>query len=161
MQDRRVCSAAGSWHASAKDTELWTATGELYGARLLACEWRTPGPTDAQVELSLDSCHVERDAFILTNDPAVHALTAWRTYTEGAPGALAHQLLHIVRTTAPGGSLRRAQPDRLRTWLLRLPGRMTRRARRKYVQLVRDEPLRKLLPAALRSLTALQPLAAA
>jgi hypothetical protein len=143
------------------------------------------------VELALDSCHVERDAFILTNDPAVHALTAWRTYNEGAlieqrieepgqlavgrtavddiggnmllwaPGALAYQLLHIVRTTALSGSWRRAQPDRLRTWLFRLPGRITRHARKTYVQLVRDEPLRKPLPAALRSLTSLPPLAAA
>jgi hypothetical protein len=143
------------------------------------------------VELALDSCHVERDAFILASDPAVHALTAWRTYSEGALieqrieepgqlavgrtavddiggnmllwalGALAYQLLHIVRTTAPGGSWRRAQPDRLRTWLARPPGRITRHARKTSVQLVRDEPLRKPLPAALRSLTALPPLAAA
>jgi hypothetical protein len=36
-----VRSPAGAWRASAKDRDLGTATGELYGGRLLACEWRT------------------------------------------------------------------------------------------------------------------------
>jgi hypothetical protein len=186
-----VRSAAGTWRASAKDTNLWTATGELYGVRLLACEWRTFSRAATEGQLALDSYHVERDAFILSNDPAIHALTAWRTYNEGALveqrieelgqlavgqtavddiggnmllwalGALTYQLLHIVRTTALNGSWRKAQPDRLRTWLFRLPGKITQHARKTYVQLVRDEPLRKPLLAALRSLTSLQPLATA
>jgi hypothetical protein len=59
-----------------------------------------------------------------------------------ALGALTCQLLHIVRTTALGGSWRKAQPDRLRNWLFRLPGKITQHARKTYVQLVRDEPLR-------------------
>jgi hypothetical protein len=37
-----VRSAAGSWRPSAKDTDLWTATGELRGARLLACDRDEP-----------------------------------------------------------------------------------------------------------------------
>jgi hypothetical protein len=186
-----VRSAAGTWRASAKDAGLWTATGELYGVRLLACEWRTSLRPAMEGQLALDSYHVERDSFILTNDPAIHALTAWRTYNEGALveqrieelgqlavgrtavddiggnmllwalGALTYQLLHIVRTTALGGSWRKAQPDRLRAWLFRLPGKITHHARKTYVQLVRDEPLRKPLLAALRSLTSLQPLSVA
>jgi hypothetical protein len=79
-----VRSAAGAWRASAKDTDLWTATGELYGVRLLACEWRTFRRAAMEGQLALDSYHVERDAFIFTNDPAIHALTAWWTYNEGA-----------------------------------------------------------------------------
>lgn len=185
-----VRSAAGSWRSSAKEPALWTASGELYGVRLLACEWRVPLQADSGGELPLDSYKVERDAFILTNDPAVHALTAWRTYNEGALveqrieelgqlavghtavddvggnkllwalGALAYQLMHFVRTTALTGSWRKAQPERLRAWLFRLPGKLTRHARKTYVQLVREEPLRKPLLAALRSLKDVQPLSA-
>jgi hypothetical protein len=186
-----VRRAAGAWRASAKDADLWTATGELYGMRLLACEWRTTRAADTQGELALGSYSVERDAFILTNDPTIHALTAWRTYNEGALveqriaelgqlavgqtavddiggnrllwalGALTYQLLHIIRTTALSGSWRTAQPERLRAWLFRLPGKLTRHARKTNVQLVREEPLRKPLLAALRTLTRLRPLSAA
>jgi hypothetical protein len=184
-----VRRAAGAWRASAKDAGLWTATGELYAARLLACEWQTTMAAE-DGQLALDSYSVERDAFILTNDLTIHALTAWRTYNEGALveqrieelgqlavgrtavddiggnkllwalGALSYQLLHIIRTTALSGSWRKAQPDRLRAWLFRLPGKLTRHARKTYVQLVREEPLRKPLLAALRSLTRLRPLSA-
>ena len=168
-----VCSTAGSWRASAKAPALWRASGELYGVRLLASEWRVPLSADGDGELPLDSYKVERDAILLTNDPAVHALTAWWTYSEGAKveqrieelgqlaigrtavddvggnqllwalGAVAYQLLHIVRTTALSGGWRRAQPERMRAWLFRLPGKLTRHARKTYVQLVREEPLRK------------------
>jgi hypothetical protein len=184
-----VRSAAGAWRASAKDAALWTATGELYGVRLLACEWRVPLRAE-EGQLALDSYKVERDAFVLTNDPAIHALTAWRTYNEGALveqrieelgqlavgrtavddvagnrllwalGALAYQLVHFIRTTALSGSWRKAQPQRLRAWLFRLPGKLTRHARKTYVQLVREEPQRKPLLAALRNLTKLRPLSA-
>jgi hypothetical protein len=185
-----VRRAAGTWRASAKDTSLWTASGELYGVRLLACEWRTATAADDEGELALDSYTVERDAFILTNDPTVHALTAWRTYNQGALveqrieelsqlavgrtavddtggnkllwalGALSYQVLHIIRTTALSGNWRSAQPQRLRAWLFRLPGKVTRHARKTYIQLVREEPLRKPLLTALRALTRLRPLAA-
>jgi hypothetical protein len=185
-----VRGAAGTWRPSAKDPTLWTATGELYGVRLLACEWRVPLQAEGGDELPLDSYKVERDAFVLTNDPSIHALTAWRTYNEGALveqrieelgqlavgrtavddvggnkllwalGALAYQLMHFVRTTALRGSWRAAQPARLRAWLFRLPGKLTRHARKTYVQLMREEPLRKYLLAALRSLKDVQPLSA-
>ena len=186
-----VRSAAGAWRPSTKDAGLWTAAGELYGVRLLACEWRTTSPAGKDGQLALGSYEVLRDAFILTNDPTIHALTAWRTYNAGALveqrieelgqlsvgrtavddiggnkllwalGALAYQLLHIVRTTALSGSWRKAQPARLRAWLFRLPGKLTRHARKTYVQLVRNEPLRKPLLAALRRSTGLQPMAVA
>lgn len=186
-----VRSAAGVWRSSAKDDRLWTATGELYGVRLLACEWRVSSRSHDDGQLALDSYSVERDAFILSNDLMIHALTAWRTYNEGALveqrieelgqlavgrtavddiggnkllwalGALAYQLLHIVRTTALSGSWRKAQPERLRAWLFRLPGKLTHHARKTYVQLVRDEPQRKPLLAALRNLTHLRHLSAA
>src|SRR5690606_20090827 len=88
-------------------------------------------------------------AHLLTNIAAIHALTAWRLYNRGAVvehriaelaqlgigktavddlggnrllwamGALAYQLLHVIRTTALTGSWRRAQPERIRSWILR------------------------------------------
>jgi hypothetical protein len=67
-----------------------------------------------------------------------------------ALGALAYQMLHIIRTTAHSGSWRRAQPKRLRVWLFRLPAKLTTHARKQYVQLQRAEPLRRDLLAALR-----------
>jgi hypothetical protein len=178
----------GAWRRSEKDDRIWTATGTLYGARLLACEWRVPIQQTSPDELAIDSYEIEQNAFVLTNDQGVHALTAWRTYNEGtlveqrieelgqlamgrtaiddvggnkllwAIGALAYQMLHTIRTTALNGSWRTAQPERIRAWLLRLPGRFTQHARKAYVQLVREEPLRKPLLAALRELGRLPPL---
>jgi hypothetical protein len=110
----RVRSAAGSWRPSAKDTDLWTATGELRGARLLACEWRTYN------EGALVEQRIEEPGQLAVGRTAVDDIGG--NMLLWAPGALAYQLLHIVRTTAPGGSLRRVQPDRLRTWLALLPG---------------------------------------
>src|SRR5690606_9431958 len=51
-----------------------------------------------------------------------------------AMGALAYQLLHVIRTTALTGSWRRAQPERIRSWMLRLSAKLTRHARKTYVQ---------------------------
>lgn len=177
-----------AWRRSEKDDRIWTATGTLYDARLLACEWRVAIRQTSPDELPIDSYEVDRDAFVLTNDPGVHALTAWRTYNEGALveqrieelgqlsvgrtaiddiggnkllwglGALAYQMVHIIRTTALHASWRTAQPARIRAWLLRLPGRFTRHARKEYLQMVREEPLRKPLLAALRELGRLPPL---
>jgi len=179
-----VLRKLGSWRQSEKEPRIWTATGELYGARLLACEWRLPRPPRPD-ELRIDSYEVEKRALVLTNEPGVHALTAWRTYNRGAVveqhiaelgqlalgrtavddlggnkllwalGAVAYQVLHVIRTTALRGSWRRAQPARLRAWLFRLPGKFTRHARKEYVQLVRGEPVRKELLSALRELSAL------
>jgi len=67
-----------------------------------------------------------------------------------ALGALAYQMLHMIRTTALSGSWRRAQPKRLRAWLFRLPAKLTTHARKQYVQLQRAEPLRRELLQALR-----------
>jgi hypothetical protein len=187
-EQRWALNLLSSWRNSEKDPRIWTASGALYGARLLACEWRTPtrvrnedGPM-----LPLETHAVERRALVLTNDPAMHALTAWRCYNRGALveqrieelgqlsvgrtavdhldgnrllwaiGALTYQLLHILRTTTLTGRWRRAQPNRLRHWLLRLPAKLTRHARKEYVQLMRREPLRKLLLSALRAINSLR-----
>ena len=126
-------------------------------------------------------------AHLLTNLPGLAALTVWRLYNQGAVveqrlkecyqlgfgrtaiddkdgnailaalGALAYQLLHVIRTTALKGSWRRAQPATLRTWLLRLPGKCTTHARKTYLHLLAGEPLRFHLLHALRCLAGLPP----
>jgi hypothetical protein len=181
-----VHSHLSSWRQSEKDERIWTASGTLYGARLLGCEWRVRARSDDRTELPLDTYTVATCALVLTNDPGMHAVTAWRTYNQGALveqrieelgqlsigrtavdhidgnrllwaiGAIAYQLLHIVRTTALTGNWRRAQPNRLRHWLLRLPAKLTRHARKEYVQLVRGEPMRPVLLSALRAINTLR-----
>src|SRR5690606_37033288 len=96
-------------------------------------------------ELALETCEVTKRAHVLTNIAAIHALTAWRLYNRGAVvehriaelaqlgigktavddlggnrllwamGALAYQLLHVIRNhrshreLAPGSA--RADPE--------------------------------------------------
>jgi hypothetical protein len=136
--------------------------------------------------LGLESFEVKDRAHVLTNVEGIHAVSAWRRYNAGAVvedrikemgelgagrtavddlggnhllwsmAALAYQLLHFIRTTALSGSWRKAQPSRLRNWLLRLPAKLTRHARKLYVQLQRDEPLRQEFLRALRMLERLR-----
>jgi len=168
----------GPWRRSAKSDkvfpshELWTTSGTLWDARLLSIQTRKP----------LDTYETPLTAHVLTNIEGIHALTAWRRYNQGAVveqrieeltqlglghtavddldgnallwslGMLAYQLLHTLRSTALSGSWRRAQPKRLRLWLLRLPAKLTGHARKSYLQLPKDDPARSLLLGALRKL---------
>lgn len=129
----------------------------------------------------------ERVAHVLTNLADRHALTVWRCYNAGAVveqrikecyqlgfgqtaiddrdgnallaglGAVAYQMLHLVRTTAFEGRWRTAQPATLRTWFLRLPAKLTTHARKRYVHLLTTEPMRRPLLKALRKLAGLDP----
>ena len=160
--------------------ELWTTSGKLWGARLLSIQTRRPLAGDDLLEL--DTYEVPLTAHVLTNIEGIHAVTAWRRYNQGAVieqrieelgqlglgatavddlagnallwslGILAYQLLHTLRSTALSGSWRRAQPKRLRLWLLRLPAKLTGHARKAYLQLLKHDPARRLLLAALRRL---------
>jgi hypothetical protein len=164
---------------SRKDSQLWTASTTLYGARLLTLEKRRE-VGGAEGELALGSYEVEKTAHVLTNVEGISALSAWRLYNRGALveqrieelgqlslgqtavddlggnhllwalGALAYQMLHMIRTTALSGAWRRAQPKRLRAWLFRLPAKLTTHARKQYVQFQRAEPMRRELLRALR-----------
>jgi hypothetical protein len=177
-----VRSELGSARRSSKDRKLWSRSGTLYGARLLSVE-RRRRTIDA---LGLESFEVKDRAHVLTNVEGIHAVSAWRRYNAGAVvedrikemgelgagrtavddlggnhllwsmAALAYQLLHFIRSTALSGSWRKAQPSRLRNWLLRLPAKLTRHARKLYVQLQRDEPLRQEFLRALRMLERLR-----
>jgi len=186
-----VRRALGPYRQSEKDPTLWTAHGELYGARLCSVQQRLPlcAPTEVQQALGLDDYLVpdHGTAHVLTNLPGIHALTAWRGYNAGAVveqrikecyqlgfgktaiddrdgnaslaalGALAYQVLHVIRTTALMGAWRTAQPATLRAWLFRLPAKCTTHARRAFVRLLRAEPLRLTLLRALRTLGNLPP----
>jgi hypothetical protein len=156
---------------------IWSSSGKLYGARLLSLEWRR---IERSNEALFPTERVVQKAHVLTNIAGLHALTAWRAYNDGAVveqrieelgqlgagrtavddlhgnallwqmAAVAYQLLHVLRTTTLRGAWRRAQPHRLRTWLFRLPAKLTRHARKHYVQIGRAEPVRPLLLEALR-----------
>lgn len=162
------------------DHELWTTSGSLWGARLLSIQTRRP--LQAEGTLDLDTYEVPLTAHVLTNIEGIHALTAWRRYNQGALieqrieelgqlglghtavddldgnallwglGVFAYQILHTLRSTTLSGSWRRAQPKRLRLWLLRLPAKLTGHARKSYLQLLKDDPARATLLGALRRL---------
>lgn len=183
-----VRSRLSPYRRSQKDPSLWTASGALYGARLLTTQQRRE--IAGEDELALKSYAVEKTAHVLTNVKGISALSAWRLYNQGALveqrieelgqlsvgatavddlggnhllwalGALAYQMLHTIRTTALSGSWRRAQPKRLRAWLFRLPAKLTVHARKQYVQLQRAEPLRRELLQALRRIGTGPPLPA-
>jgi len=184
-----VRSQLSGFRRSAKDPSLWMASGTLYGARLLTVQKRRVIKASG-AELALGTHEIENVAHVLTNVPGIHALSAWRLYNQGALveqrieelgqlalgetavddlggnhllwalGALAYQMLHTIRTTALSGNFRRAQPKRLRTWIFRLPAKLTSHARKQYVQLMRQEPLRKPFLLALRRLGTGPPLPA-
>lgn len=177
-----VRSELGGARRSRKDRMLWSRSGTLYGARLLSVE-RRRRTVDA---LGIESFEVKDRAHVLTNVEGIHAVSAWRRYNAGAVvedrikemgelgagrtavndlggnhllwsmAALAYQLLHFIRTAGLSGSWRKAQPSRLRNWLLRIPAKLTRHARKHYVQFQREEPLRREFLRALRILERLR-----
>ena len=174
------------WRFSAKGEavfsgeHLWTATGKLWGVRLLTVQ--TTKPIDDDGMLDLAAYEVLRQADVLTNIGGIHALTAWRLYNKGAVveqrieelaqlsagktavddlggnallwslAVVAYQTLHTLRKHFLSGSWRAAQPNRLRLWLFRLPAKVTTHARNIQLQLLRTEPVRTRLLAALRGL---------
>ena len=168
----------GPRRRSRKDPRLWTATGPMWGARLMSIEERVSVTELDQLELGTYT--IKKRAHVLTNIEDIHAVTAWRSYNAGTAvehrieeltqlgvgrtsidhiggnallwslGALAYELIHFVRTTALQGSWRSAQPARLRAFLIRLPARITTHSRKWYLQLVRGEPLRPIFLRALR-----------
>lgn len=161
--------------------ETWTTTGTLWGARLLSVQGRRPLQQLAGT-LALNTYEATETAHVLTNIEGIHAVTAWRRYNEGAVveqrieelgqlsigqtaidhlhgnallwtlGTFAYQLLHVLRTTAFAGTWKKAQPNRIRTWLFRLPGKLTCHSRKHYLQLGRQDPARAWLLSALRRL---------
>lgn len=176
----------GALRQSKKDPRLWTGSAALYGARLLAVEQRRELKAE-DGELELGAVELQKRAYVLTNLPGLHALSAWRLYNRGAVvesrikelvqlgggatavddlggnhllwamTALAYQIQHTIRTQGLSGSWRRAEPKRLRDWLFRMPAKLTSHARKRYVQITRGEPIAEMLLRALRRMEALGP----
>ena len=145
----------GPWRFSAKGEavfpgeELWTATGTLWGVRLLTVQTTRPMESDGMLDLG--AYEVLRQADVLTNIPGIHALTGWRLYNRGAVveqrieelaqlsagktavddkggnallwslAVVAYQTLHTLRETLSLRVLADAQPKRLRLWLSGCP----------------------------------------
>ncbi len=85
---RWVRSGLGHFHQSERDTDFWTATGALYGVRLMSVQRRwmvdaAGGKGEEEAALDLETYDVDRVAHLLTNIPGIHALTAWREYNRG------------------------------------------------------------------------------
>ncbi len=153
----------GAWETAARDEagdrELRTASGELWGTRLLSVERRRrTGPEEG--ELDLAAWETTTSADVPTDIEGIGPVEAWRAYNAGAVveqrieelgqlsagrtavddlggnalpwslAALAHQLLHIPRANCLGGRWRAVQPRGIRLRLLRAPARITSHARR-------------------------------
>ena len=86
-------SHRGPWRFSAKEESVFpsedvrTATGTLWGVRLLTVQTTRPMKGDAMLDLGADE--VQRQADMLTNIGGIHALTAWRLYNKGRRGRAA------------------------------------------------------------------------
>ncbi|WP_419166599.1 transposase [Candidatus Palauibacter sp.] len=144
----------GAWETAARDEagdrELRTASGELWGTRLLSVERRRRiGPEEG--ELDLAAWETTTSADVLTNIEGIGPVEAWRAYNAGAVveqrigelgqlsagrtavddlggnallwslAVLAYQLLHILRANCLGGRWRAVQPRGIRLRLLRAP----------------------------------------
>jgi hypothetical protein len=72
-------------------------------------------------------------------------------------GALAYQLLHLVRTTALGGNHAREQVKTIRALVIRTPGKLVRHARRLCLKLMERDPLLRLLQRAADRLRFVRP----
>lgn len=153
------------------DPRLEVAEGRRWGARLLSVrESEKP-----EGELDLGHVVLKHQLTIVTNLEDVHPLDAWHMYNQGALvehrieemgqlgvgrtavddiggnhllwglGALAYQLLHLVRTVALGSSHAREQVRTIRTLVIRTPGKLVRHARRLRLKLMEGDPLLRLL----------------
>lgn len=183
-----VIEALGTWRESRRAVGIfegaetvYTNSGRLWGDRILALKGtRRVNPAD-EGGMDLETVEVLQSAYLLTNLPGIHALTAWRTYNQGAVveqrieelkqlaagrtavddlggnhllwalTGLAYQLLHTLRSQLPD-PWQRAQPKRLRTWLFHTPARLTKKSRYWRVHLTEAELREGLLPRALEAL---------
>ena len=123
------------WHHSKEGDELWSATGSLWGARLLTIQTRKPLWTE-EGTLDLDTCEVGLQVHVATNIPGNHALTAWRCCATSPSVVCAPSRPRGASTTTshpqcPPEALRRADcyPGRMRNRGTRLssglPARQT------------------------------------
>jgi hypothetical protein len=161
------------------------AEGGRWGVRMLSVRECEEAPAG---ELALGQVVVKHELTVLTNLEGVDPRTAWRMYNQGARvehrieemgqlgvgrtavddlggnhllwslGALAYQLLHLVRTTLLETSQGRKQVKTLRVEIIRRPGKLVRHAQRLCLKLGAGDALRARLSAAIHRALWLQPL---
>lgn len=173
----------GAFGRYLRDPRLMVSEGEWAGVRMLCVrEWEDPEAG----ELALGHVVLKKQATVLTNIPGIDAVDAWRLYNQGAlveqrieelgqlgvgktsvddlggnrllwsMGGLAYQLLHFVRTVGLPAEWRKAQVKSLRTWLVRMPAKLVRHARKLCVKLVDADPLAHVLWEAIQKLQRLR-----
>jgi hypothetical protein len=165
------------------DPRLMVSEGEWSGVRMLCVrEWEEPKAG----ELALGHVVLKKQSTVLTNIPGIDAVEAWRLYNEGAVveqrieefgqlgvgktavddlggnrllwsmGGLAYQLMHFLRTVGLPAPLQKSQVKTLRTWLIRMPAKIVRHARRLSVKLIEADPLAHVLWEAIQKLQRLR-----
>jgi hypothetical protein len=173
----------GPFERDLHDPRLMVSEGEWSGARMLCVrEWEDPRAG----ELALGHVVLKKQSTVLTNIPGIDAVQAWRLYNRGAVveqrieefgqlgvgktavdnlggnrllwsmGGLAYQLLHFLRTVGLPAPLQKSQVKTLRTWLIRMPAKVVRHARRLSVKLVTADPLAHMLWEAIQKLQRLR-----
>jgi hypothetical protein len=175
----------GPFVRSVEDPRLEVAEGRRWGTRLLSVRQMEHPP---EGELDLGAVVLKHQLTVITNLEGVDPLTAWRMYNQGAQvehrieemaqlgvgrtavddiggnhllwalGALAYQMLHVVRTTALEKHHARAQVKTLRTQVIHTPGKLVKHARQQCLKLMRGDPLLRLLERAHHRLQWLRPL---
>ena len=174
----------GPFVPAAEDPRLEVAEGRRWGVRMLSVRQREKAP---EGELELGDVVVKKPLTILTNLEGVQPLDAWHMYNQGALvaqrieemgqlgvghtavddiggnhllwalGALAYQLLHLVRTTVLEKKHAREQVKTIRSLVIRTPGKLVRHARRVRLKLMNGDPLARLLERAAERVRWLRP----
>lgn len=165
------------------DPRLMVSEGEWSGVRMLCVrEWEDPKAG----ELALGYVVLKKQSTVLTNIPGIDAVQAWRLYNQGAVveqrieefgqlgvgktavnhlggnrllwsmGGLAYQLMHFLRTVGLPAPLQKSQVKTLRTWLIRMPAKIVRHARKLSVKLIEADPLAHVLWEAIQKLQRLR-----
>lgn len=174
----------GPFERAAEDPRLEVAEGRRWGVRMLSVRQREKAP---EGELDLGEVVIKKPLTILTNLEGVQPLDAWHMYNQGALvehrieemgqlgvghtavddiggnhllwslGALAYQLLHLVRTTVLEKGHAREQVKTIRALVIRTPGKLVRHARRLRLKLMQADPLVRLLERAAERVRCLRP----
>lgn len=164
----------GPFVRAGEDPRLEVAEGRRWGVRMLSVrESEKP-----EGELDLGHVVLKQHLTVLTNLEDLTPLDAWHMYNQGAVvehrieeiaqlgvgrtavddiggnhllwslGALAYQMLHLVRSTVLEKGHATQQVKTLRSLVVRTPGKLVRHARRLRLKLMTGDPLLRLLQRA-------------
>ena len=174
----------GPYVRAEEDPRLEVAEGERWGVQMLCVRQRVKAP---EGELDLGEVVVKKPLTILTNLKGTNPLDAWHMYNQGALvehrieemgqlgvgdtavddiggnhllwslGALAYQLLHLVRTTVLEKKHAGEQVKTIRSLVIRTPGKLVRHAHQLRLKLMSGDPLVRLLERAAERVRWLRP----